>query len=99
MRISSALTTISTEDIELGVLFTSKNALLDSVDVEDDNYYVYQITVLSEYIDFVLRQDMSGIIINPNLEDYFIPRHTLFNYSSILDNPSFKNAIKYAFLE
>lgn len=94
-----ALATISTEDVEFGVLFTSKNAILDSVDVEDENYYVYQITVLSEFIEHVLRQDMGGIIINPNLEDYFIPRSALFNYSSILDNPSFKNAIKYAFLE
>ncbi len=94
-----ALCTISSEYAEFGVLFTSKNAILDSVDVEDDNYYVYQITVLSDFIEFVLRQDMGGIIINPNLEDYFIPRHALFNYSSILDNPSFKDAIKYAFLE
>ncbi|WP_298502176.1 SseB family protein [uncultured Methanobrevibacter sp.] len=94
-----ALSTISTEDAEFGILFTSKKAILDTVSVDDSNYYVYQITVLSEFIDFVLRQDMRGIIINPNLEEYFIPRYVLFNYSSILDNPSFKNAINYAFLE
>lgn len=94
-----AVSTVSGDDVEFGILFTSKNAILDSVDVDDDNYYVYQITVLSEFIDFVLWQDMGGIVINPNLEDYFIPRQALFNYSSILDNPSFKYAIDYAFLE
>ena len=87
------------DDAEAGILFTSKNAMLDGAVDDVNNYYVYQITVLSEFIDFVLRHDMVGIVINPNLEDYFIPRYALFNYSSILDNPSFKNAIDYAFLE
>ena len=93
------LATIIDDDAEAGILFTSKNAMLDGAVDDVNNYYVYQITVLSEFIDFVLRHDMVGIVINPNLEDYFIPRYALFNYSSILDNPSFKNAIDYAFLE
>lgn len=96
---SFTLSTIFADDVEFGILFTSKNAIIDPVTVDTGNYYAYQITVLSEFIDYVLRQDMVGIIINPNLDEYFIPRHVLFNYSSVLDNPNFKQAVEYAFLE
>ena len=96
---SFTLSTIFADDVEFGILFTSKNAIIDPVTVDTGNYYAYQITVLSEFIDYVLRQDMVGIVINPNLDEYFIPRHVLFNYSSVLDNPNFKQAVEYAFLE
>lgn len=81
-----------------GILFTSKDAITSTMNQNSEFYYAYQITVLSEYIDYVLRGDGDGIIINPGLDDYLIPRNVLFEYSSILDNPSFKQAIDYAFL-
>ena len=81
-----------------GILFTSKDAITSTMDVSSQYYYAYQITVLSEYIDYVLRGDGDGIIINPGLDDYLIPRSVLLTYSGILDNPSFKQAINYAFL-
>ena len=81
-----------------GILFTSKDAITSTMDADSEYYYAYQITVLSEFIDYVLREDADGIVINPGLDDYLIPRSALFAYSSILDNPSFKQAIDYAFL-
>ena len=81
-----------------GILFTSKDAIISTMNVNSEYYYAYQITILSEYIEYVLREDCNGIIINPGLDDYLIPRSVLLTYSNILDNPSFKQAINYAFL-
>lgn len=87
------------DDGELfGMLFTSIGAILKAIDNDSELYYVYQISILSEFFDYVLRNDMGGIIINPDLDNYFIPRSFLLKYSNILDNPSFKQAIDYAFL-
>ena len=83
---------------DVGILFTGRDAITDTLDAEPGYYYAYQITVLSEFIDYVLRQDFDGIIINPGLDEFFIPRGFLLGYSQILDNPSFKNALHYAFL-
>ena len=86
------------DDVSFGILFTSKDAILSTMDVNSEYYYAYQITVLSEFIDYVLRGDADGIILNPGLDDYLISRSFLLTYSNILDNPSFKQAIDYAFL-
>ncbi|MBQ2665593.1 SseB family protein [Methanobrevibacter sp.] len=81
-----------------GILFTSKDAILATMDYNSEFYYYYQIAILSEFFDYVLRSDMEGVIINPGLDDYFIPRSFLLTFSNIMDNPSFKQAIDYAFL-
>ena len=92
------LCTSRDEGGEYGILFTSTDAITSTMDEDNEFYYYYQIAVLSEFIDHILRSDMRGIIINPGLDDYLIPRTILFDYSSFLDNPSFKQAINYAFL-
>lgn len=86
------------DEESFGILFTSKNAILSTMDHDSEFYYYYQITILSEFFDYVLRSDMEGIVINPGLDDYFIPRGFLLTFSNIMDNPSFKQAIDYAFL-
>lgn len=94
----SYISTVVDDDQEYGILFTSKNAILDTVNEDSKEDHAYQITILSEYFDIMLRGDCDGVVINPYLEGYFIPRNILFKYSSILDNPSFKQASKYVFL-
>ena len=88
----------SNDEESFGILFTSKNAILNTIDYNSEFYYYYQITILSEFFDYVLRSDMGGVIINPGLDDYFIPRGFLLTFSNIMDNPSFKQALDYAFL-
>lgn len=90
---------ISNDDETFGMLFTSKNAILSTMDNNSEfYYYYYQITILSEFFDYVLRSDMWGVVINPGLDDYFIPRGFLLTFSNIMDNPGFKQALDYAFL-
>lgn len=93
------LVTIAEDNLETLILFTNKNYIFEGAPEKGKMFYAYQITVLSKIIEIVLREDMDGILINPNLENYLIPRHALFNFSSILDNPKFKQAFDYAFLE
>ena len=88
----------SNEEENFGILFTSKSAILRTMDSNSEFFYYYQVTILSEFFDYVLRSDMGGIIINPGLDDYFIPRNFLLTFSNVMDNPSFKQAIDYAFL-
>ena len=92
------LCTAHEDNKEFGMLFTSKNAILNSIDSNSEFYYFYQITVLSEFFDFVLRRDMNGVIINPHLDDFFISRRVLLAFSDIMDNPNFNNGPDYAFL-
>lgn len=86
------------DEESFGILFTSKNAILSTMEVDSEFYYYYQITILSEFFDYVLRSDMDGVVINPGLDDYFIPRGFLLTFSNVMDNPNFKQAINYAFL-
>ena len=86
------------DEENFGILFTSKEAILDTMNPDSEFYYYYQITILSEFFDYVLRSDMGGVVINPGLDDYFIPRSFLLTFSNIMDNPSFKQALDYAFL-
>ena len=89
--------TISLDYGDFAFLFTSKKAITDKMDFSSDFHYAYQVTVLSVLIEFVLRSDLDGIIIN-SVSDYFIiPRQALLIYSGKLDNPSLMNGIDYAF--
>ena len=56
--------------------------------------------MLGEFLEFVLKSDMDGIIINPGSDDYLIGREALLEaYGGLaLDNPAFKNAMDYAFM-
>lgn len=57
------------DEENFGILFTSKEAILDTMDPDSEFYYYYQITILSEFFDYVLRSDMGGVVINPGLDD------------------------------
>ena len=89
--------TINVNDEDYALLYTSKDAILETMDITPGYYPAYQIVVLSEFIRFVLENDMEGIVINPGIDDFLISRPFLFAYSEILDNPSFKRAADYAF--
>ena len=92
------LCTASNEDKEYGILFTGVDAINETKS-GDANYY-YQIALLDEFFEYVLYSDMDGIIINPGLDDYLIPRsYILEAYGGLTySNPNFKKAIDYAFL-
>ena len=84
---------------QFGILFTSTDAIRQSLDDDDDNYY-YQVTLLEDFMEFILLNDMDGIIINPGLDDYMISREYLLEaYGGLTyNNPNFKHAADYAFI-
>ncbi len=50
-------------------------------EVKSSKYKYAQIVNLSMLVNFVLTEDMDGIILNPSADDVLIPRQTLLNYS------------------
>ena len=82
---------------EYGILFTSIDAINETKG--EGNFYC-QVALLDDFIDFVLRSDMAGIIINPGLHDYVISREYLIEAFGGLtySNPKFKNALDYMFV-
>ena len=91
------LCTTGDDEDEYGILFTSVNAINDTKG--EGNFYC-QVTLLDDFIDFVLRSDMAGIIINPGIDDYLISREYLIEAFGGLtySNPKFKNAPDYMFV-
>lgn len=81
---------------EYGILFTSVDAINRTKG--EGNFYC-QLTLLDDFIDFVLRSDMAGIIINPGIDDYLISREYLIEAFGGLgyNNPNFKRAFDYLF--
>ena len=81
---------------EYGILFTSVDAINQTKG--EGNFY-FQLTLLDDFIDFVLRSDMAGIIINPGIDDYLVSREYLIEAFGGLaySNPSFKRAFDYLF--
>ena len=80
-------------------LFTSKSAITDTCDMSEATYY-YQVCDLPKVLEFVLYNDMSGAILNPGLDDYFIPRNVLLrllNGGDIYDD-NLRLAVDYAFI-
>ncbi|MBO6122684.1 MAG: SseB family protein [Methanobrevibacter sp.] len=88
------------DDNQFGVLFTSVDAIRQSMYDDDDDHYYYQVTLLEDFMEFILLNDMDGIIINPGVDDYLISRDYLLEaYHGLkYNNPNFKNAAEYAFL-
>lgn len=89
-------TTIDGEN-EYGILFTDVDAINETKG--EGNFYC-QLALLDDFMDFVLRSDMDGIIINPAKDDYLISRQYLIEaYGGIsYNNPNFKNALDYLFV-
>ena len=88
------------EDNHFGMLFTSVDAMRQTMDDEDENYYYYQINLFDDFLEFILLNDMDGIIINPGLDDYFITREYLLEayHGLTYNNPGFNRAADYAFI-
>ena len=82
---------------EYGILFTSMDAMRQTKG--DDDCYC-QIALLDEFFDFILYSDLDGIIINPGLDDYVIPRsYILEAYGGLAySKPEYKDSLDYAFL-
>lgn len=96
------LCALEDEDIRLGAVFTDKEALLKAADDDSGLCYYGQVTVLSKLFDFILRNDMEGVVINPGSDDYIIARSDILPQASgieiIVENPEFENSLEYAFL-
>ena len=91
------LTSIKIGRENYGVIFTDRNSIADTIDFAG-NYYYMQVTDLYEFIKLALEYDLDGIIINPALEDYFIPRNALIKaFNEDMINPDFSKASDCAF--
>ena len=92
---------IDDDPIHLAVLFTSKQEMQESFEGSDINIYG-QVTVLTDLFDFVLRNDMDGIIINPNSLDFYILREEIISqargFELIAEDDRFRESLEYAFL-
>lgn len=97
-----SLCAIEDEHFSLGTIFTDKQAIDKIISQEPDYFYYGQITILSELFDYVLRNDMDGVILNPNGDDYIIARDDILPQASgievIVETPKFKKSMDYAFL-
>jgi hypothetical protein len=83
-------------------MFTDKDAILKAIPENDGLHYYGQLTKVSSLFDFVLRNDMDGVIINPNTHDFIIPRSEFLSQASgielVVEDQSFRNCLDYAFL-
>ena len=93
-----ALATIKSGRDDYCALFTGKDAIEATADISSANYY-YQVVNYIELFKYVLSMDMEGIIINPGLEDFYVPRDEIFNLicDHTLINPDLSAAHDYAF--
>lgn len=84
---------------EFGILFTGKDIIQDLIEKKEDLNYYCQLTQLDDFMEFVLKNDMDGIIINPGTDDYIISREYLIEaYGGLTyNNPVFKESSNYAF--
>lgn len=90
--------TVEKDGGEYGILFTSMDAIRQSKG-DDANCYC-QVALIDEFFEYVLYEDMDGIIINPGLDDYVIPRtYILEAYGAMTySKPEFKDAMDYTFM-
>lgn len=95
-----AVCTSEIDNHQYGILFTSRDNITEVLDEGSDLNYYYQLTLLDEFMEFILKNDMSGIIINPGLDDYLISREYLLEaYGGLTyDNKGFKKSSDYAFI-
>lgn len=93
-----SLTKLDKGDEVFAVIFTDTDAIKRTLDRSNGNYYI-QLANLFEFIKFVLTEDMGGIIINPGLNDYMIPRNVLLDIMEreLVSNPQYPNSYDYAF--
>lgn len=82
-------------------LFTDKKAM-EKTEMIPELHYYGQISVLSAMFDFVLKNDLDGVVINMNSDDFLIPREAILHQASgieiIAEDSRFFDAANYAFL-
>lgn len=91
---------IDEDPIRLAMIFTSRDEMLKFIDKSDSNCYG-QITVLTELFDFILRNDIDGVVINPASENYYILREEIISQARgielIAEDDRIRDALDYAF--
>lgn len=91
---------IDEEPIRLAMIFTSKGEMLKFIQDTDSNCYG-QITVLTELFDFILRNDIDGVVINPATQNYYLLREEIISQARgielIAEDDRFRDALDYAF--
>lgn len=95
-----SLCSVEHGDITFGGIYTDIDSAKQAVKDLDGHFYV-QITRLSDLFDFVLRNDMDGVMINANTLDCVIMRSDFLPQASgievIVENPKFRDCLEYAF--
>lgn len=90
------------DDIRFGAVFTDAQSLKNVAKSDEDYSYYGQVTVLSALFDYILRNDMDGVVINPTTDDYFIARSDILPQASgievVIDDPGLENALEYSFI-
>ena len=80
-----------------GTVYTDTDAIVRFHEYLKYFYYV-QVTNKYNVFNFILSNDLDGIIINPGTDDYYVPRQVILRLlNDDLANPDFANATRYAF--
>lgn len=86
----------------LGVLFTDKQAIESASELDTNLHYYGQVAFLSEYFENILRNDIDGVLVNPNGESYVISRSEILTQASgvevVVDDKKLFLASQYSFV-
>ena len=95
------LCTVQEEGINFAAVFTSKESIEKAINRDAEINYYGQVTILSELFDFVLENDMDGVIIDPNTINFIIRREQLHPQATgvdiIAEDSRIKDSLQYAF--
>lgn len=93
------LSSIGDDETNFMPLFSDVDKIRNFIEDDEYNYY-YQIVLMDDMIEFILKADMDGIVINPNVDDYLISRQYLLEaYGGLTYNdPHYEKASEYVFI-
>lgn len=96
------LTVKSEGESRYGLLFTDIDAIKSTCDTDAGIYYYCQVTSYASILAVLLANDLDGVIINPQIDDYYVPRHVLLdifrNHPEIMRNPKYMGAPYQSFV-
>ena len=96
------LTVKSEGESRYGLLFTDIDAIKRTCDTEAGMHYYCQITSYDMILAVLLANGLDGVIINPQTDDYYVPRHVLLdiysNHPEIMRTPKYMNAAYHSFV-
>lgn len=101
MMDSGPLAQMFTDDV--GGVYATIFSSEDKIKCVETNQYKYsQVINLAMLVNYVLSQDLDGIVLNPQSDDVLIPRSTLLRYSlgfeKYVNDEKLSNSIYYMFL-